>query len=140
MLSFPVTYVTLELPKRIVNEALGEKPGWARGILGQDMERITFLLALCFAFLLFVLISGAQKYYLNVYAGRLGEQIQHARREEGCGVLLVEHDAHFVMEQCDRVVVLDQGTALETGTPQQIMASQVVRDAYLGETIGGSDA
>lgn len=75
MLSFPVTYVTLELPKRIVNEALGEKPGWARGILGQDMERITFLLALCFAFLLFVLISGAQKYYLNVFAGRLGEQM-----------------------------------------------------------------
>ncbi len=75
VLSFPVTYVTLELPKRIVNEALGEKPGWARGILGQDMERITFLLALCFAFLLFVLISGAQKYYLNVYAGRLGEQM-----------------------------------------------------------------
>lgn len=74
-LSFPVTYVTLELPKRIVNEALGEKPGWARGILGADMERITFLLALCFAFLLFVLISGAQKYYLNVYAGRLGEQM-----------------------------------------------------------------
>ena len=75
VLSFPVTYVTLELPKRIVNEALGEKPGWARGILGADMERITFLLALCFAFLLFVLISGAQKYYLNVYAGRLGEQM-----------------------------------------------------------------
>ena len=74
-LSFPVTYVTLELPKRIVNEALGEKPGWARGILGSDMDRITFLLALCFAFLLFVLISGAQKYYLNVYAGRLGEQM-----------------------------------------------------------------
>jgi putative ABC transport system ATP-binding protein len=43
MLSFPITYVTLELPKRIVNEALGEKPGWARGILGQDMERIMFL-------------------------------------------------------------------------------------------------
>jgi putative ABC transport system ATP-binding protein len=62
VLSFPVTYVTLELPKRIVNEALGEKPGWARGILGADMERITFLLALCLAFLLFVVISGAQKY------------------------------------------------------------------------------
>ncbi len=72
--------------------------------------------------------------------GRLGEQIQYVRREEGCGVLLVEHDAHFVMEQCDRVVVLDQGRVLETGTPQQIMASQVVRDAYLGETISGIDA
>lgn len=75
LLSFPITYVTLELPKRIVNEALSEKPGWARDILGADLERVTFLLALCFAFLLFVLISGAQKYYLNVYAGRLGEQM-----------------------------------------------------------------
>jgi putative ABC transport system ATP-binding protein len=72
-LSFPITYITLELPKRIVNEALGQKPGWARGIVGTEMEQIPFLLVLCVAFLLFVLISGAQKYHLNVYAGRLGE-------------------------------------------------------------------
>lgn len=95
LLSFPITYITLELPKRIVNEALGEKPGWARGILGTDMEQITFLLALCMAFLVFVLISGAQKYYLNVYAGRLGELMLRRLRFQLYGRILRFPLPHF---------------------------------------------
>ena len=64
---------------------------------------------------------------------RLGEQIQAVRDETGCVVLLVEHNAGFVMEQSDRVVVLDLGTVLADGTPEEIQSNQAVRDAYLGE-------
>jgi branched-chain amino acid transport system ATP-binding protein len=64
---------------------------------------------------------------------RLGEQIQAVREETGCVVLLVEHNAGFVMEQSDRVVVLDLGTVLATGLPDEIQRNQAVRDAYLGE-------
>jgi branched-chain amino acid transport system ATP-binding protein len=64
---------------------------------------------------------------------RLGEQIQGVREETGCVVLLVEHNAGFVMEQSDRVVVLDLGTVLATGLPEEIQRNQAVRDAYLGE-------
>ena len=48
---------------------------------------------------------------------RLGEQIQAVRDDSGCAVLLVEHNAGFVMEQSDRVVVLDLGTVLAEGLP-----------------------
>jgi branched-chain amino acid transport system ATP-binding protein len=65
---------------------------------------------------------------------RLGEQIQAVREETGCVVLLVEHNAGFVMEQSDRVVVLDLGTVLATGLPDEIQRNQDVRDAYLGES------
>jgi branched-chain amino acid transport system ATP-binding protein len=64
---------------------------------------------------------------------RLGEQIQAVRAETGCVVLLVEHNAGFVMEQSERVVVLDLGTVLATGLPEEIQRNQAVRDAYLGE-------
>jgi ABC-type branched-subunit amino acid transport system ATPase component len=64
---------------------------------------------------------------------RLGEQIQAVRDETGCVVLLVEHNAGFVMEQCDRVVVLNLGTVLADGSPEEIQRNQAVRDAYLGE-------
>jgi branched-chain amino acid transport system ATP-binding protein len=64
---------------------------------------------------------------------RLGEQIQAVRAETGCVVLLVEHNAGFVMAQSDRVVVLDLGTVLATGLPDEIQRNQAVRDAYLGE-------
>jgi branched-chain amino acid transport system ATP-binding protein len=64
---------------------------------------------------------------------RLGEQIQAVRAESGCVVLLVEHNAGFVMAQSDRVVVLDLGSVLASGLPDEIRNNQAVRDAYLGE-------
>jgi ABC-type branched-subunit amino acid transport system ATPase component len=64
---------------------------------------------------------------------RLGEQIQSVRDETGCAVLLVEHNAGFVMRQSDRVVVLNLGTVLAEGSPAEVQRNQAVRDAYLGE-------
>jgi ABC-type branched-subunit amino acid transport system ATPase component len=64
---------------------------------------------------------------------RLGEQIQAVRDETGCVILLVEHNAAFVMQQSDRVVVLNLGTVLAEGLPDDVQRNQAVRDAYLGE-------
>jgi len=64
---------------------------------------------------------------------RLGTEIQAVRSEAGCAVLLVEHNAAFVMEQSDRVVVLNLGQVLAAGTPAEVQRNQDVRDAYLGE-------
>lgn len=62
----------------------------------------------------------------------LGSQIQSIRKESGCAVLLVEHNASFVMEQCDRVIVLSRGTVLADGVPEKIQSDPSVRAAYLG--------
>jgi branched-chain amino acid transport system ATP-binding protein len=64
---------------------------------------------------------------------RLGEQIQAVRAETGCVVLLVEHNAAFVMDQSDRVLVLDLGRVVAAGLPEEIQRNEVVRAAYLGE-------
>ena len=67
---------------------------------------------------------------------RLGDQIQAVRRDTGCAVLLVEHNAGFVMQQSDRVVVLNLGAVLASGLPEDVQRNQAVRDAYLGESEG----
>ena len=66
-------------------------------------------------------------------ADRLGAHIRAVRAETGCAVLLVEHNAGFVMEHSDRVVVLNLGRVLADGSPDEIQANPEVRTAYLGE-------
>ncbi|MEX0665152.1 MAG: ABC transporter ATP-binding protein [Acidimicrobiia bacterium] len=65
---------------------------------------------------------------------RLGEQIQAVREQTTCAILLIEHNAGFVMEHSDRVVVLDLGSVLASGLPDQIQRDPAVREAYLGRS------
>jgi branched-chain amino acid transport system ATP-binding protein len=48
-------------------------------------------------------------------------------------VLIIEHDIDLVLGLADRVTVLDYGTVLFEGTPDEVRASQTVRQRYLGE-------
>jgi branched-chain amino acid transport system ATP-binding protein len=63
---------------------------------------------------------------------RLAERIRAVRDSSDCSVLVVEHDVGFVMDICDRVVVLERGHVLATGSPQEIQSDTRVRAAYLG--------
>ena len=53
-------------------------------------------------------------------------------RDAGITVVLVEHDVPSVMRICDRIVVLDQGSKIAEGTPQEVRAHERVSQAYLG--------
>jgi ABC-type branched-subunit amino acid transport system ATPase component len=64
---------------------------------------------------------------------RFGEILVQAVRERGIGILVVEHDMALVTSICDYVYVLDFGQLIFDGTPQEVLASPVVRAAYLGD-------
>ncbi|NLC35474.1 MAG: branched-chain amino acid ABC transporter ATP-binding protein/permease [Alcaligenaceae bacterium] len=53
-------------------------------------------------------------------------------RQEGMSILLVEHDMDFVMSLTDHIVVMDFGTKIAEGTPEEIQVHPAVLEAYLG--------
>ena len=53
-------------------------------------------------------------------------------RSEGMSILLVEHDMDLVMDVTDHIVVMEFGTKLMEGTPEEVQQSPKVRAAYLG--------
>jgi branched-chain amino acid transport system ATP-binding protein len=65
----------------------------------------------------------------------LAETLRAVQTERGTAILLVEHDVDFVRMFVTRVVVLDFGTLIASGPTGEVLASDEVRRAYLGETV-----
>ncbi|HET7836529.1 MAG TPA: high-affinity branched-chain amino acid ABC transporter ATP-binding protein LivG [Variovorax sp.] len=59
--------------------------------------------------------------------------IDALRREHGVSVLLIEHDMGLVMSVSDRILVMENGCPIMTGTPGQVRDDPRVIKAYLGE-------
>ncbi|TYC63621.1 ATP-binding cassette domain-containing protein [Rhodobacterales bacterium] len=81
VLTYPVVYVLLELPKLIVNDAV-QGDNFPRTIVGFNFDQVPYLVLLCFTFLGLVVVSNGLKFYLNVYKGRLGERMLRRLRFE----------------------------------------------------------
>lgn len=58
--------------------------------------------------------------------------IERVKEERGLTFLLVEHDMEIVFSVSDRIVVLNRGSVIAEGTPDEIRDDPDVQDAYLG--------
>jgi branched-chain amino acid transport system ATP-binding protein len=67
----------------------------------------------------------------TVESHALGRRLR-AVADHGVGLLLVDHDMGLVLSVCDEVVVLDFGTVIARGTPEQVRQERRVIEAYLG--------
>ena len=56
-------------------------------------------------------------------------------RDRGVTIMLVEHDMHAIMGLCDTITVMNFGSLLTEGTPQQVRNHPKVIEAYLGSPI-----
>ncbi len=65
-------------------------------------------------------------------SSELARMIKRLVDDRGVGVLLVEHDMHFIGSLCDEIVVLEYGAVIARGTPTEVMSDPAVIASYLG--------
>jgi ABC-type branched-subunit amino acid transport system ATPase component len=68
----------------------------------------------------------------------LGAAVEAIRKERGCGVLVVEHDLRLIMRICDRVLVLNEGEVIASGSPGDVRTDPAVVAAYIGDETGNT--
>ena len=62
----------------------------------------------------------------------LMDNIRRSNEELGITFLIIEHNMNFIMNLCDPIIVLSNGTKIAEGTAKQIKSNQNVVNAYLG--------
>jgi branched-chain amino acid transport system ATP-binding protein len=66
---------------------------------------------------------------------RMARLVRRLRDEQGVTVMLIEHDMQAVMDLCEVITVMNFGTRLAEGTPDEVRANPAVIEAYLGSAV-----
>jgi lipopolysaccharide export system ATP-binding protein len=61
------------------------------------------------------------------------QQIIRFLKERGIGVLITDHNVRETLGICDHAYIINQGTVLAFGKPEEIIYNETVRKVYLGE-------
>jgi len=62
----------------------------------------------------------------------IAHAVEHLNRESGLSIVLVEQNARLAMRLSHRAYVLERGEIVRTGTGQELLEDDFVRQAYLG--------
>ncbi|MBA5776403.1 ATP-binding cassette domain-containing protein [Stappia sp. F7233] len=131
ILSYPVGYILLELPKLITNEAI-QGGAFPKEIFGFEFDQISYLVLLCFTFLGLVVVSNGIKLVLNVYKGRLGERMLRRLRFELFQRVLRFRLPHFKKVSSGEIIPMITSEVEDVGG---FVGESIALPAYQGGTL-----
>jgi branched-chain amino acid transport system ATP-binding protein len=110
----------------------GDLAAPAAGLAFGDLRVIEFARALCAAPTLLMLDEPASGLDTEQATDLVG--LLRRLADVGLAILLIEHDMSVVMGVCDSITVLNFGTVLAKGTPEEVQRDEAVIEAYLGRS------
>jgi len=66
------------------------------------------------------------------------KQIIQQLRDRGLGVLITDHNVRETLDVCEKAYIVSHGELIASGTSEEVLSDQRVRDVYLGEQFGYS--
>jgi putative ABC transport system ATP-binding protein len=106
-----VYYLTLDLPKTIINKAIqggAFKDAATATFLGMDLERVQYLLALSCVFLGLIVLNGWLKFQINIMKGWMGERMLRRLRYR-----LFDYILRFPLTRFRRVKAAEMATMVK---------------------------
>ncbi len=67
-----------------------------------------------------------------ISVGEIQRIVRHLRKR-GIGVLITDHNVRETLGICDHAYIINSGTVLVRGTPEEIVSNRRVREVYLGD-------
>ncbi len=67
-----------------------------------------------------------------ISVGDIKQIIQHLR-DKGIGVLITDHNVRETLDICEVAYIVNEGTIIASGSPQEVMDNRTVRKVYLGQ-------
>jgi len=133
LLYLPILYLSFEVPKIIVNDALDADPqGFPREVLGATFEHLPYLFLLCGVLLGLVVLAGGLRYVLSVYKGVLGEVMLRRLRYDLYTQILRFPFPHLKKVQGGEIVTM---TTAEVEPLGRYMGVAVANPALQGGTL-----
>ena len=146
LVSFPFLYLSLDLPKTIINQAIGGTQ-FPRVVWGYQLDQLPYLALLCGLFLLLVFVNGGIKYFINVYRGVVSERmlrrlryqlfsrvlkfplLQFRKQSQGEIIAMITAESEPIAGFVGDAIALP---ALQGGTLLTILIFMFVQDPILG--------
>jgi ABC-type multidrug transport system fused ATPase/permease subunit len=121
LISFPILYLSLELPKWIINDALSSK-FTPKLLWGWTLDAAPYLVILCISLLVLIVVNGLLKMRINTIKGVIGERMVRRLR-----YVLIDRMLGFPIRHFSKI---SQGELIATVTAETEPLA-----GYIGEAV-----